>query len=137
MKNSKSLKYFKASFERWFLESKLMQYQAAMIFECSPSFIAQFLSNKTGVSFSQADKIAEKLNSSLVEMILEGKKIVEGVPINKKMKYYSREQMEAIEAFETVILFGGEAADSLADQAVRLAKKKTPPGSDDHSEGKF
>jgi len=123
MKDSKSLQYFRVSFQKWFEKSGLKQHQAATRLEVSQSLITKFLRGETGLSFSQADNIALNLKKSLIEMLLEGKEIIDGSK-HEENTHFTNEQKEALEAFKICLLYGGETSEMIANNAIELARKK-------------
>jgi hypothetical protein len=121
MKESISLKYFRAAFEKWFRNANLKQFQAGMRLNISQSLVTKLLRGERGLSFAQADQIAQGLNTTVAQMLLEGQKILEG-PHEKSE--FDNEQRKAIESFKECLRHGGDAAEMLANAAIDLAQKK-------------
>jgi hypothetical protein len=121
MKQSQTLKYFQAAFEKWFKKSKLKQYQAAMLLEVSQSLVTQFLRGKTGLSFAQADDIATKLNTTVINMLQEGKQILEPENIEGKNNL-TEEQLFAIDAFKVLVGSSDKTAKMIIKNVLECAQ---------------
>lgn len=110
MKESISMQYFRASFEKWFRQSGLKQHQAGTRLGISQSLVTKLLRGERHVSFSQADEIAKGLKTTVAKMIEDGERL-----INKTEKRDSNSALEteAFEAFQTVLKNQNDSAAKL------------------------
>lgn len=127
-RNTKTMKYFCASFTKWFKESKLNQVEAGAIFDLSHTFISKLLKMQASISIGTAESIAEQIGKDVIGMLIEGRELLgekPSKPANKEDPF-----QKAKEAFDYVLMRGGEAAELLADNAIHLAKKKRAEAKD-------
>lgn len=115
------MKYFQTAFEKWFRASGLKQFQAGIQLGISQSLVAKLLSGERGLSFAQADEIAKALNLTVIDMLMEGRRLCGEAPEAENL---TAQQMEAIQAFKTLLLFGGELADEMTERIIAIARKK-------------
>ena len=97
-------------------------YRIAMDLGISQGQLSGILNDTQSASLGQMEKIAKSLGTSVGEMLMEGKILLGKSQIDRAKK--TNPHAEAIEAFQYLMLTGGEAAESLADQAIRLAQKR-------------
>ena len=121
-KNTTALKYFSAAFKKWYESSGLNLVDAGAELNLSHTYISQLLRRKASISMGTAEEIATQLGTTLIDMLIEGRDISGDRPTNQNRG--KDPYQEAKDAFDFVLLSGGEAAEILADQAIRLAKKK-------------
>lgn len=100
MKESISMVYFRAAFDRWFRQSGLKQHQAGTRLGISQSLVTKLLRGERAVSFAQADEIAQGLKTTVAKMIEDGERITNKDTAKNNM---SKWESEAIEAFKLVL----------------------------------
>ena len=121
-KETKTMLYFCTSFKKWFDESKFKLIEAGAELDLSHTFISQVLRRKASLSIGTAEKIADGLGTSVIEMLVEGRKLCGEEPLISKQEIDPHSQ--AKEAFSFILLQGGELAEEFAERAIAIAKKK-------------
>lgn len=127
MSNSKytqTMKYFCASFTRWYETSGFNLMEAGAEFDLSHTFISKILKRQASISIGTAELIANKIGKDLIEMLLEGRALVGDKPRHCKEQNIEDPNQEAKDAFNLVLLHGGELAGELAERAIAIARKK-------------
>ena len=89
--------------------------------EVSQSLVTKFLRGETGLSFSQADDIAKKLKTTLLDMLIEGQKILDGVPDSSGLTH---EQEEIVDALKFCLKEGGEGIEIITKAIIDLEQRK-------------
>jgi len=117
-KNTKIISRFKAGLTARIKGMGLKQADVARILDINTGVLSKILSN--GASAATMEEVAEKLGFDLVDLLTEGRAILEG----EDKEGFTPEQVQAIEAFKKCLNFGGEAAEMLAKNAIELANKK-------------
>ncbi|UQZ87731.1 hypothetical protein C4J81_00335 [Deltaproteobacteria bacterium Smac51] len=123
-KNTKTMNYFVAAFQKWYKESGYNLMEAGAIFDLSHTFISQILKKQASISVGTAELIANKIGMDLIEMLIEGRELVGDKPKHAKKPKVSDPHQEAKDAFNFILLNGGELAEELAERAIAIAKKK-------------
>ena len=121
MKQKDTITYFQEAFREWITKNNLTQNQASELIGISPTLVNHLKNKKRNVTFKQADEIAERLNTSVFEMIARGRTLLGDDQHTTKL---TREQILALDAFKFCLEMGGEAAEMLAKNAIELARKK-------------
>jgi transcriptional regulator with XRE-family HTH domain len=75
-KNSDAAAQFRAAFEAWYRKSGLTQLQASIKFGISQSLVNRIMSGKAAASMALAENIANEIGCDLVDMLLEGRTIL-------------------------------------------------------------
>ena len=90
-----------------------------MFLEISQSHMTKILREERGISFAQADEIAEKLKTTVCKMIEEGEAITEKKTDKKGLTY---EQKLAVEAFEKILKDNDPRSKILVESVLQSAK---------------
>ncbi len=100
----------------------LPKYRIAMDLGISQGQLSGILNNTRAASLGLMEKIAKSLGSSVADMLLEGRALMNKTSTDDSQ--LSGTQKNALEAFKECLLSGGEAAEMLARNAIDLAKRK-------------
>lgn len=98
------------------------KYRAAMHLGISQGQLSGILTHTRSSSLGMMEKIAKSLGTSVADMLLEGKEILN--QNNPQDTLFANSHKKTLEAFKECLLYGGEAAELLAQTAIALAKKK-------------
>ena len=123
-KNTITMKYFCAAFARWYEVSGFNLMEAGAEFDLSHTFISKILKRQASISLGTAELIANGIGKDLIEMLLEGRALVGDKPKYQPKPLTNDPHHEAKEAFNFVLLQGGELAEELAERAISIARKK-------------
>lgn len=83
-KDTNAMKYFSASFKKWYEASGLNLVEAGVIFDLSHTFISKLLKRQASLSIGTAELIATKLDKDLIEMLIEGRRLLGEAPKKQK-----------------------------------------------------
>ncbi|MDR1046023.1 MAG: helix-turn-helix domain-containing protein [Candidatus Adiutrix sp.] len=119
--NTNALRYFRTYLLYWIDKSGLNKTIAAKRLGVGQSQLNEILNAKRGASICQMEKISSNLGIDIVNILQLGRKLCGD---HFEDHNFSPDQIEAIEAFKSCLVFGGEAAEMLARNAVALAEKK-------------
>lgn len=98
------------------------KYRIAMDLGISQGQLSGILNNTRAASLGLMEKIAKSLGTSVADMLLEGRVLLnKGITGDGQL---TNSQTIALEAFKECLLSGGEAAEMLARNAIDLAKRK-------------
>ena len=119
---------FRVALRDWIETSGKTQKQAIADLGLPGSSIKNFLSRTASLSLGKMEYIAQKIGKDLIDMLNEGRAILEGDERHHEHDTeppeFSPEQQRAIEAFKICLKMGGEGAEMLAKNAIDLANKK-------------
>ena len=134
MNNSELIRYISAYIRNWMDDRGLTQTQAGERLSINRGQLNGILNNNRGLSVEKLEKISYATGKSGLDALIEGRELLEE---NGKKRNDTDEltpkQRNAIEAFILCIKNGGEGAEILADQAIRLAQKKQAETEYQHS----
>lgn len=99
----------------------LPKYRIAMELGISQGQLSGILNNTRSASLGLMEKIAKNLGTTVADMLMEGRRLCGKETVQEKL---TAQQLEAIEAFKTILLYGGELADELTERTIAIARKK-------------
>ena len=119
--DSKAIEQFRAVLKYWHTAQGIQIQQSAARLGISHTLMSRLLHGKTGISLPQAENIATEMGKELVDVLIEGRKLIGG---SQTKKEFLDPHKEAKEAFSFILLQGGELAEEFAERAIAIAKKK-------------
>ena len=119
--NSDILRYLSAYLQRWIKVYGLTQTNAAIRLGIDQSQLNGILSLTKGISIEKMEKLCLKTGKKPLAALLEGQKITGEAP---KKEDKNEPFADALNDFRTVLLHGGEAAETLTKAISDLAAKK-------------
>jgi hypothetical protein len=118
------MRFFCAAFTKWYETSGFNLVEAGAEFDLSHTFISKILKRQASISIGTAELIANKIGKDLIEMLLEGRALLGEKPkFAKKLKTIDPHQ-EAKDAFDFLLLYGGETAELIEKNVLDFAQKK-------------
>jgi len=127
-KNTKIISRFKAGLTARIKGMGLKQADVARILNINTGVLSKILSH--GASAATMEEVAEKLGFDLVDLLTEGRAILEGDAATQTDKNidteFSPEQQIAIEAFKTCLRIGGGEVQRITKHVLEIAKEKQP-----------
>ena len=97
---TKAENYIRESLRYWLKELDINQDQASKRCHIARSTINKILSGKLGVNFKNAELISKGLNTTIEEMIKNGKQLLGDDP---ETEHLNAEQIQALEAFGYIL----------------------------------
>lgn len=119
--NTDTLKYFRAYINLYVKRLDINKSVAAKRFGIGQSQFNEMLNGKRGISIYQMEKICSTIRINIVDALILGRALCGQT---QESCTFTPIQLEAIEAFKSLLTFGGEAAEIFAEHAITLAKRK-------------
>jgi len=120
---------FKAALKARLNAKQFPAYRLAMDLDISQGQLSGILNDTQAASLGQMEKIAKNLETSVGDMLMEGKILLGTIPDRSKERE-TEPNAEAIEAFRYLMLIGGEAAEVLVKAVIDLAERKQAESED-------
>lgn len=119
--NTDTLKFFRAYMNLYVKRLGVNKTVAAKRFGIGQSQFNEMLNGKRGISIYQMEKICSKMRINIVDALIAGRSLCGQ---NQENCNFTPTQIEAIEAFKSMLTFGGEAAEMIVKIVIELAEKK-------------
>jgi len=123
-KKSDIQRYLSAYLQRWVKQNGLTQAEAASRLSINQAQLNGILNLTRGVSIEKMESLCFSTGRRAIDALNEGRELLGLNPKNTDNDGLTAFQRNAVESFKFILMHGGEAAELLADNAVRLATKK-------------
>jgi len=125
MNNSELLRYISAYIKKWMDERSLTQIQASERLSINRGQLNGILNLNRGLSVEKLEAISYATGKNGLDALIEGRELLKGTSqIKSNDDGLTPEQRKALDAFKVVMIHGGEGAELLMDNAIKLAYKK-------------